>query len=91
MIPWIYRIGLYFCIVFGIYEIVRISLLMGRVPWMQGIFVAIMWLVAYPIILRIICEVLLILSDINDSLLDIKAQLNHQGDRDNQTDSGSVS
>lgn len=64
---------------------------MGRVPWMEGIFVAIMWLVVYPIILRIFCEVVLILSDINNSLLDIKAQMNHQGDRDNQTDSESVS
>ena len=83
IIPVVFRLGLYFCIIAGIYQIVvNFSYVAG--PFWFGLPVFIfLWFVLFPVILRIVCEVLIILARMNDSLTDIKEQLNTQQEGEN--------
>ena len=84
IIPVLFRIGLYFSFIFGVYQIVRSYRLFGTEFWYGLLLLPIFWFVLIPVILRIICEVLIILSDMNDTLTDIKNQSKPQQDTDNQ-------
>ena len=54
--------------------------------WKDALVSGIIWIVIIPIILRIICEVLLMLYEINHTLLGIKSNLTPQDDKQNQTE-----
>ncbi len=73
IIPTLFRLSIYFCIVAGIYQIIQHINLFGA-DLVSILLLAIYWLVLAPLFLRIICEVLIILSNINDSLTEIKNQ-----------------
>ncbi len=83
IIPVVFKLGLCFCIIAGIRQIVvNFSFIAG--PYWFGLPVLIfLWFVLYPIILRVVCEVLIILARMNDSLTDIKEQLNTQQEDEN--------
>lgn len=74
IIPIVFRLGLYFCIIAGIYVI--LFQLFGPKYLYQLPYISFKWFVLYPLIFRIVCEVLIILVRMNDSLTDIKGQLN---------------
>ncbi len=80
IIPILFRISVYFFFIAGIFQIVQILQLPDELSdWKEILLIGVIWFVIYPIAFRIICEVLIILSDINDTLTDIKKQLNpHQ-------------
>ncbi len=82
IIPILFRISLYFCFIAGVYQIVQNYRLFGFKFWYGLLLLPIFWFVLIPVILRIICEVLIILSDMNDTLTDIKKQLNPQQEPD---------
>ncbi len=83
IIPIVFRLGLCFCIIAGIYQIVANLLTFGS-TYLYGLpLVLFLWFVQYPIILRVVCEVLIILARMNDSLTDIKEQLNTQQEGEN--------
>lgn len=85
IIPVLFRIGIYTCLIFGVFQIViNVRFLSGFSAWQYGFFTGFFWFILYPILLRIICEVLIILSDMNDTLTDIKNQSKPQQDTDNQ-------
>ena len=46
-------------------------------------FVLLYWFVLFPVILRVVCEILIILARMNASLTDIKEQLNTQQEDEN--------
>lgn len=82
-IPVLFRISIYTCLIFGVFQIViNVRFLSGFSAWQYGFFTGFFWFILYPILLRIICEVLIILSDMNDTLTDIKKQLNPQQEPD---------
>lgn len=83
IIPVLFRIGLYSCLIIGTYQIVQnVRLFSGFSAWQYGLLTGSYWFFLYPILLRIVCEVLIILSDMNDTLTDIKKQLNPQQEPD---------
>ncbi len=90
----LFSIGAILCIIIGIYGIGEgISFLFGSSAsgmdafGMQVIIIGLAYLILGPIILRIFCEVLITVFSINDTLTDIKKQLNRQQDQDDQTNS----
>lgn len=83
IIPVVFRLGLYFCIVAGIYQIVVNFRFFGGTYWFELPILLFLWFVLFPLILRIVCEVLIILARMNDSLTDIKEQLNTQQENEN--------
>lgn len=90
IIPILFGIGVFLCIVVGIFYIFGgISNISGPISYLgvQLIVVGITFLIFGPITLRIFCEVLIILFSINDTLTDIKTQLNGQQDQEDQTNS----
>ena len=84
IIPILFRISVYFFIIAGIFQIVQVLQWPGLSHWKEILFIGIIWFVIYPIAFRVICEVLIILSDMNDTLTDIKNQSKPQQDTDNQ-------
>ena len=81
-----FRIGLCFCLIMGISQIVQITrFFTGTILWQEILLIGIIWFVIYPILLRIVSEVLIILFSINDNLISIKNLLKSQVDSDNQT------
>ena len=87
IVPSIYRIGLIFCIVVGLLQILENSWYYGdQYTWKEALLSGILWIIILPLILRIMCEVLLMLYEINQTLLDIKSNLTPQDDKQNQTE-----
>ena len=87
IIPVVFRLGLYFCFIAGIYQIYQIVVnfhFYSGVYWYELPVLLLSWFVIYPIIFRIVCEVLIILARMNESLIDIKEQLNTQQDQVNK-------
>ena len=85
IVPVIYRIGLIFFIIKGLYEIFPYSLFIGiQQYWMDALLSGLFWIVIMPVILRIICELLLILYDINQTLIGIRSNLTPQDDKQNK-------
>ena len=80
IIPILFRIGIFFFIIAGIIQILELPELSY---WTEILLIGVVWFVIYPIALRIVCEVLIILSDMNNSLTDIKKHLNSQQDQEN--------
>ena len=81
-----FRIGLYFCFIAGVYQIVQTArFFAGTILWREILLIGITWFVMYPVFLRIVSEVLIILFSINDNLIDIKNLLKSRVDSDNQT------
>ncbi len=78
IVPVVFRLGLYVCIFVGIRQIVTNLLTFGSTNLYELPFVLFYWFVLFPVILRIVCEVLIILARMNASLTDIKEQLNTQ-------------
>ena len=90
IIPILFGIGVFLCIIVGIFFISRgIFGPFGPLSYLgvQLIFWGITFLIFGPITLRISCEVLIILFSINDTLTDIKTRLNRQQDQGDQTNS----
>jgi phosphotransferase system glucose/maltose/N-acetylglucosamine-specific IIC component len=79
IIPILFRISVYFFFIAGIFQILQFLELSY---WKQILFIGVIWFIIYPIAFRIICEVLIILSDMNDTLTEIKKQLNSQQEPD---------
>ncbi len=87
IVPSIYRIGLILCIIVGLIQILENSWYYGdQYTWMDGLLSGIIWIVIIPLILRIICEALLMLYEINQTLLNIKSNITPQDDKQNQTE-----
>ena len=84
IIQFLFWLGILGCIIAGILLIV-----IGIVEGFDGelVFMGIGYIVLGPIVVRIYCELLIILFSINDTLADIKKQLNRQQDREDQTNS----
>ena len=94
IIPILFLIGVLVCVIVGIDQVKSgISYTQGAIrrPGMypagsgfgiEMIVMGIVWLFFGPIVLRIICEVLIILSDMNNRLTEIKKQLNPQQEPD---------
>lgn len=80
IIPILFRISVYFFFIAGIFQILQLPDELS--DWKEILLIGVIWFVLYPIAFRIICEVLIILSDINDTLTDIKKQLNPQQEPD---------
>lgn len=78
IIPVVYKLGLYFCFIICAYQIVSNFESFGLQYFISLPFILFYFLVLIPLILRIVCEVLIILARINDSLADIKEKLNTQ-------------
>ena len=83
IIPVVFRLGIYFCLIICAYQIVDNFQSFGSRYWMSLPFLLFNWLVLLPLILRVICEVLLILARMNESLTDIKEKLNTQQETEN--------
>ena len=84
IIPVVFRLGLYFCFIACAYQTVVNFESFGSRYWTSLPFTLFYWLVQIPLILRIVCEVLIILARMNESLTDIKEQLNTQQDQENK-------
>lgn len=85
IVPSIYRIGIILCIIVGLIQILENSWYYGdQYTWKGALLWGIIWIVIIPVILRIICEALLMLYEINQTLLDIKSNLTPQDDKQNQ-------
>lgn len=83
----VYIFGLILCIIRGLYEIFPPSLFLGiQQYWMEAILSGLFWIVIIPVILRIICEVMLILYNINQTLMGIRTSLTPQDDKQNKTE-----
>ena len=78
IIPVVFRLGLYFCIIAGIYQIVVNFPFFGRTYWLELPILLFLWFILFPVILRIVCEVLIILARMDASLTDITEQLSTQ-------------
>lgn len=83
IIQVLFWLGVLGCIIGGIVQIVSGI----EYPDPGMIFEGIAWLILGPIVVRIYCELLIILFSINDTLTDIKKQLNRPQDQDDQTNS----
>lgn len=83
IIQVLFWLGVLGCIIGGIVQIVSGI----EYPDPGMIFAGIAWLILGPIVVRIYCELLIILFSINDTLTDIKKQLNRPQDQDDQTNS----
>ncbi|MCG9127441.1 DUF4282 domain-containing protein [Candidatus Poribacteria bacterium] len=85
IVPPIYRYGLIFCVIMGLIEIVDYSMGNGnQQSWSDALLSGILWIIIIPVILRIICEAMLILIENNQILTDIKTKINSQDDNQNQ-------
>ena len=86
IIKVLFWLGILGCIIAGIFQIV-----MGSTMELgfggELVFMGIGYIVLGPIVVRIYCELLIILFSINDTLTDIKKQLNRQQDQEEQTHS----
>lgn len=78
IIPVVFRLGLYFCIIAGIYQIYVNFRFFGNTYWYELPILLFFWFFLFPVILRIICEVLFILARMSDSLLAINEKLDTQ-------------
>lgn len=78
IIPVVFRLGLYFCVIAGVYQMVVNFRFFGQTYWYELPILLFLWFFLFPVILRIICEVLIILTRMNDSLANIKEQMNAQ-------------
>ena len=76
IIPVVFRLSFYFCLIFGVYQVVQFF--SGFSNLLYILIIGFLWFILYPILLHIVCEVLIILSDMNDSLTDIKKYTNPQ-------------
>ena len=89
IVPVIYRIGLILCIINGFIQIIS-NIFLADIQhyyyWIEVLLLVIFWIVIIPVILRITCEVFLILYDIYQTLLGIKSNLTHQDDKQNQAE-----
>lgn len=83
IIPLVFRLGLFFCIIAGTYQIVMDFESFGSRYFYTFLFTIFNWFIYIPLILRIVCEVLIILARMHDSLTDIKNQLNTQHEDEN--------
>ena len=83
IIPVVFRLGLYFCIITGVYLIVDNFRFFGHTNWIELPISLFLWFFLFPVILRIVCEVLVILARMNDSLTVIKEQLNTKQESEN--------
>lgn len=82
IIPLVFRFGLYFILISGIYRIVvNYRFFLGQFGYELPIYLF-LWFILAPILLRIVCEVLIILARMNDSLTDIKDRLNTQQEKE---------
>ena len=86
IVPSIYRIGLILCIILGLIKIIENTIIKTffytvQHSWGDVLLSGILWIVIIPIILRIICEVLLMLYEINQTLLGIKSNLSPQDEK----------
>ena len=85
IVPSIYRIGLILCIIVGLIQILENSWYYGnQYTWKDPLLSGIFWIVIIPVILRIICEALLMLYEINQTLIGIQSNLTPQDDKQNQ-------
>jgi uncharacterized membrane protein len=87
IIPILFWIGTIICIIAGIVFIVLGVTGYSNPDNGEMVLLGIGYLVLGPIVIRVYCEFLIILFSINDTLTDIKKQLNHQEDQDDQTNS----
>ena len=85
IIKFLFWLGILGCIIAGILLIVMGSIWEGLD--VELVFMGIGYIVLGPIVVRIYCELLIILFSINDTLTDIRKQLNRQQDQENQTNS----
>ena len=86
IIPLVFKFGLYFFIIVGIYGIYELNTNIQHfrnIHLYESLRFLFRWFVLYPITLRIVCEVLIILARMNDSLTDVKEQLNTQRENEN--------
>ena len=87
IIPILFWIGTIICIIAGIVFIVLGVTGYSNPDNGEMVLLGIGYLVLGPIVIRVYCEFLIILFSINDTLTDIKKQLNRQEDQDDQTNS----
>ena len=85
IIQFLFWLGILGCIIAGILLIVMGTIWEGLD--VELVFMGIGYIVLGPIVVRIYCELLIILFSINDTLTDIKKQLNRQQDQEDQTNS----
>lgn len=84
IIKLLFWLGILGCIIAGILQIV-IGIMEGFDR--ELVFMGIGYIVLGPIVVRIYCELLIVLFSINDTLTDIRKQLNRQQDQEDQTNS----
>jgi uncharacterized membrane protein len=85
IIPILFWIGTIVCIIAGIVFMVLGATGYSNSDSGEMVLLGIGYLVFGPIVVRIYCELLIILFSINDTLTDIKKQLNREQDQDDQT------
>ena len=88
IIPILFWVGTIICIVAGIVFIVLGVTGYSNSDSGEMVLLGIGYLVFGPIVIRVYCEFLIILFSINDTLTDIKKQLNPQQDQANLQDEG---
>ena len=87
IVPILFWIGTVICIIAGIGFIIIGTTSDFNLGGGEMVLMGIAYIVLGPIVVRIYCELLIILFSINDTLTDIKKQLNHQQGQEDQTNS----